>query len=190
MAAAPSPRRLTTGIGFARDLRRRCHDAVSRPPDILNRAPSHINVGSDCAGYGSDVLALRGKALGPLIQAKIAFYSDIDAKKRDMLELTHEFCGLTPPATRFKYSDVGRAGHRGPRLRCHRALRHGWVATWHQRLQGAVTFHCLDYMSKGHTNSGNVNGMARLAHSHEHSTGSWSPCLRALQYEVHLTCAC
>ena len=106
----------------------------------------------------------------------VAFYSVIDPKKRnmlerDMLELTHEFCGLTPPATRFKYSDVAERDNTEA-LACDATVP---FATAGLRLgikdsRGAVTFHCLDYMSKGHTNSGNVNGMARLAHSHEHST--------------------
>lgn len=179
---------------MARELLRRCLQEAARPPEVLNRAPSHINVGSDCAGYGSDLLALNRPAMRPWLQAKLTFYSDIDAKKRDLLELTHAFCGLAPPAKRFKYSDVAeRDNAEAPACDLYVAgppcpafstagLRRGI-----EDPRGAVTFHCLDYVRAQRPRAvviENVKGMASPKHKR---TLDWIvKTLRALQYEVHI----
>ena len=140
------------------------------------------------------MLALRGKALGPLIQAKIAFYSDIDAKKRDMLELTHEFCGVTPPAKRFKYSDVAERDNTGaPACDLYvagppcPAFSTAGLRLGIKDPRGAVTFHCLDYVRVQRPRAvviENVKGMA--SPKHKKTLDGIVESLRALQYEVHL----
>ena len=140
------------------------------------------------------MLALTKPAWGQMLHAKIAFYSDIDAKKRAMLELTHEFCGLAPPAKRFKFSDVAeRDNAEAPACDLYVAgppcpafstagLRRGIKDP-----RGAVTFHCLDYVRVQRPRAvviENVKGMA--SPKHKQTLDGIVKSLRALQYEVYL----
>lgn len=161
-------------------------------PQIKVNAPAHIQVGSDCAGYGSEILALHD-VLGVGQDLTLKFYSDIDEQKRKMIELTHEFCGIAPPAKRFRYRDIAdRDNATAPTCDLYVAgppcpafstagLRRGI-----KDLRGKVTFHCLDYVRVQRPRAvviENVKGLASKKHKHVLET--IVECLRSLQYKVH-----
>jgi DNA-cytosine methyltransferase len=71
---------------FARQVAKRARRAHSPEPPPQPRPGSSITVGSDCAGYGSDFIAL--KLLG--IDATLVFVAEKDAGKRELLRAAHK----------------------------------------------------------------------------------------------------
>ena len=70
-----------SGAAFAKSVAKRAHRAASPEPP----ASSKITMGSDCAGYGSDFIALELLHVG----ATLVFVAEKDAGKRELLEAAH-----------------------------------------------------------------------------------------------------
>ena len=71
------------GTAFAEKLVKRARRRAPspEPPELTPK----LKVGSDCAGYGSDLIALNLLR----VDATLVFYSEKDAGKRELLKATH-----------------------------------------------------------------------------------------------------
>jgi len=135
-----------SGTAFADKLVKRARRRAPspEPPELTPK----LKVGSDCAGYGSDLIALNLLR----VDATLVFYSEKDAGKRELLKATH-------PEVDFKevtlYEDVTeRDNKKAPYvdLFCTGAPCQPWSQAGDQmglddlQGRGVVLFHSLDYV--------------------------------------------
>lgn len=174
---------------YAKALLARCLALPKRAPDVLERAPKKLRLGSDCAGYGSDRLALALCGL----QATVAFTSEADPVKRPMLAAVHKLFGDDGSAAKFK-NVCTRKNHSAPECDlliagppCPAFSRAGRRAGLDDRSgQGAIAFYVLDYVAAKFPRVcilENVKGL--LDKTHAPVFKMLLDILHALGYETH-----
>jgi DNA-cytosine methyltransferase len=75
---------------YVKDLRKKIADAKSKGEPEVPMPTKIIKVGSDCSGYGSDIVALT--LLG--LQVDVVFCSELCPMKRELLAACHKSCGV------------------------------------------------------------------------------------------------
>lgn len=175
---------------YAKALLERCLALPKPAPDVLDHAPKKIRLGSDCAGYGTDRVALALCGL----ETTVAFTSEADHAKRPMLAAVHALFGDREESTKSYKNVCTRKNATTPQCDlfiagppCPAFSKAGKRAGLDDRTgRGSIAFYCLDYVAEKRPRVciiENVKGLLEKKHAKVLQT--IEGILQALGYEVH-----